>query len=170
MTMTLTGKRALVTGASRGIGAAIAKALAAEGADIAITYEKSAKAAGSGATEGFSSNSSTIRVHVSTSATGAYRAAASATSRSTGRSLATTTVPDASASATGLPVAAGGASVAAPRHSTVAIVRAKLDRRATSYPPGSRLRQTIATLTRAAKLGAALRSARPALSVFPCPL
>jgi 3-oxoacyl-[acyl-carrier protein] reductase len=39
--MTLTGKRALVTGASRGIGAAIAKALAAKGADVAITYEKS---------------------------------------------------------------------------------------------------------------------------------
>jgi len=43
--MTLTGKRALVTGASRGIGAAIAKALAAEGADVAITYEKSAASA-----------------------------------------------------------------------------------------------------------------------------
>jgi 3-oxoacyl-[acyl-carrier protein] reductase len=40
--MTLKGKRALVTGASRGIGASIAKALAAEGADVAITYEKSA--------------------------------------------------------------------------------------------------------------------------------
>lgn len=36
------GKRALVTGGSRGIGAAIAVALADKGADVAITYERSA--------------------------------------------------------------------------------------------------------------------------------
>lgn len=38
----LSGKRALVTGASRGLGKAIALSLAEQGADIAITYEKSA--------------------------------------------------------------------------------------------------------------------------------
>ncbi|AMB46590.1 SDR family oxidoreductase [Methylobacterium sp. AMS5] len=41
----LAGRRALVTGASRGIGAAIALALAERGADVAITYERSAERA-----------------------------------------------------------------------------------------------------------------------------
>ena len=41
----LHGKRALVTGGSRGIGAAIAQALAEHGADVVITYEHAAERA-----------------------------------------------------------------------------------------------------------------------------
>lgn len=41
MNQTLKGKRSLVTGGSRGIGAAIVRRLAREGADVALTYASS---------------------------------------------------------------------------------------------------------------------------------
>src|SRR6202044_570095 len=45
MSKKLEGKIALITGGSRGIGAGIAKRLAADGASVAITYTKGADAA-----------------------------------------------------------------------------------------------------------------------------
>lgn len=44
-TKTLAGSRAFVTGGSRGIGAAIVNRLAADGADVAFTYQSSKQAA-----------------------------------------------------------------------------------------------------------------------------
>ena len=43
----LEGKIAIITGGSRGIGAAIAKRLATDGANVALTYTKAADAAAS---------------------------------------------------------------------------------------------------------------------------
>ena len=46
MDLGLSGRAVLVTGASRGIGLATARAYAAEGARVAITYANDAEAAG----------------------------------------------------------------------------------------------------------------------------
>ena len=48
MAKQLAGKVALVTGGSRGIGAAAARALADEGADVVISYAASAEKAAAG--------------------------------------------------------------------------------------------------------------------------
>lgn len=45
LTLKLAGKHAIVTGSSKGIGAAIAKALAAEGASVVVNYSSSKEAA-----------------------------------------------------------------------------------------------------------------------------
>ncbi len=80
----LQGKRALVTGGSRGIGAAIAKRLAAEGADVAITYERSAERAGAVARSIEGTGRKSLAIQADSADPAAVRAAVEAAAQALG--------------------------------------------------------------------------------------
>src|SRR3989442_6387899 len=75
MSKNLEGKIALITGGSRGIGAAIAKRLAADGADVAITYSTGADAAASVVKEIERAGRKAIAIQANATDAGAVQAA-----------------------------------------------------------------------------------------------
>ncbi len=81
----LAGKAALVTGGSRGIGAAIAKRLAADGAGVAITYTKGAEAAASVVKQIENAGGKAIAIQADGTDAGAVRAAVEKTAATFGR-------------------------------------------------------------------------------------
>jgi 3-oxoacyl-[acyl-carrier protein] reductase len=85
MSKTLEGKIALITGGSRGIGAAIAKRLAADGANVAITYSKGADAAASVVKEIERSGRKAIAIQADATDAGAIEAAVEKTVQTFGR-------------------------------------------------------------------------------------
>ena len=85
MSKNLEGKIALVTGGSRGIGAAIAKRLAEEGANVAITYTKGADAAASIVKEIERAGGKAITIQADAADAGAVTAAVEKTVATFGR-------------------------------------------------------------------------------------
>ncbi len=85
MSKKLEGKIALITGGSRGIGAAIAKRLAADGANVAITYTKGAEAAASVVEEIERAGRKAIAIQADATDAGAVEAAVEKTVATFGR-------------------------------------------------------------------------------------
>jgi len=85
MSRKLEGKIALITGGSRGIGAAIAKRLAADGANVAITYTKGADAAASVIKEIERTGGKAIAIQADAADAGAVKAAVEKTVATFGR-------------------------------------------------------------------------------------
>ena len=75
----LTNKVALVTGSSRGIGAAIAKHLAKDGASVAITYTRGEQAAAAVVKEIEAAGGKAIAIQADASSEAAARAAVAKT-------------------------------------------------------------------------------------------
>ncbi len=85
MSKKLEGKIALITGGSRGIGAAIAKRLAADGANVAITYTKGAEAAAAVVKEIERAGRKAIAIQADATDAGAVEAAVEKTVATFGR-------------------------------------------------------------------------------------
>jgi 3-oxoacyl-[acyl-carrier protein] reductase len=85
MSKKLEGKIALITGGSRGIGAAIAKRLAVDGAKVAITYTKGADAAASVVKEIERAGGKAIAIQADAADAGAGKAAVEKTFAAFGR-------------------------------------------------------------------------------------
>lgn len=83
--MELKGKAALVTGGSRGIGAAVVRRLAREGADIAFTYTASDEAAESLVRELASAGTRVLKIKADSRDPAALREAVEQTARELGR-------------------------------------------------------------------------------------